>query len=309
MISSLCTCPDKIYKYVSFVGLQKTLSNRTIRLSRPSDFNDPIDMYLQDTHGMDIEPFLEGLNDHFVDFIQGNIDHNSLRDDEHKQMIIMMNEAFKTMPDCKRQDILNELRSPDIQSMYDLPSLKKNKNEFISHLNRHLDRNGVFCSTTDHHNLLMWAHYADSHKGAVIEFTPNRGKDSMFLASRPVIYSSERPLAYNTPHDMIRRGLTMAPEDSAREIVDNLVYTKSSEWSHEEEWRLVVHDVIEDGKEFVVLGYHPEEMTSVFLGCRMDENDRYCIYRLAKLVNPKATVFVASIAPRVFSLDFAEYSE
>ena len=35
-----------------------------------------------------------------------------------------------------------------------------------------LESKKILCLATEHDNLLMWSHYADSHKGICIEYTP-----------------------------------------------------------------------------------------------------------------------------------------
>jgi hypothetical protein len=38
----------------------------------------------------------------------------------------------------------------------------------------------VFCSTKNHDSLLMWAHYAQAHKGVVLRFLPDKQKTHFF---------------------------------------------------------------------------------------------------------------------------------
>jgi hypothetical protein len=92
---------------------------------------------------------------------------------------------------------------------------------------------GVLCLTRDSNQALMWAHYADSHKGLLIEFddahaTFNRRRSDQdeFGYLRPVAYSKVRP------------ELNMKVVD-ADEVFDVFALTKAHQWAYEKEVRLI----------------------------------------------------------------------
>lgn len=90
-----------------------------------------------------------------------------------------------------------------------------------------LDTAGVFCATTNPRHLLMWSHYADSHRGICIGFRgiarqPATGR----AVAHPVQYTVRRP------HVNPMKSLT----ESARK---RCVLRKPKEWEYEDEWRLV----------------------------------------------------------------------
>jgi Protein of unknown function (DUF2971) len=150
----------------------------------------------------------------------------------------------------------------------------------------------------------MWAHYADHHRGAVIELTPCVQKDSALLVSKEINYTDVRLLLYQEPIDMITRGLTTSPKDTAQLIFDRLIYTTSTEWSYEKEYRLTIHSSIPDNREYGTLQFHPEELTALYLGCRMKNADRQRVMELARTINPSVDIFEARIVPREFRLEY-----
>ena len=84
-------------------------------------------------------------------------------------------------------------------------------------------------------NILMWSHYADNHKGFVLEFRiPILGR------RRDLAYTSDRllpfPVVYQPGRPSIKVGIEL-PED----LVERIVLTKSSEWEYEAEERVVDH--------------------------------------------------------------------
>jgi hypothetical protein len=79
---------------------------------------------------------------------------------------------------------------------------------------------GVFSLSAKWDNTLMWSHYAQDHKGFVIEFD---GKHSFFdYGLEKVVYSDERPLFLDRPDGR---------NDPA------VFNTKSKDWEYEQEYR------------------------------------------------------------------------
>jgi hypothetical protein len=171
------SCPEKIYKYLSYDGLEKTLERESIRLSRPIDFNDPLDMFLQEVLGMEVEDFLQGMKEAMVEFLASEIDYNALRESPNRAKIIIMNMAFKN---ARPEDIDNwrrDVLDTPIEEIYDIEKLQCSNDEMTQLIKESFNTDGIFCSTVESNNLLMWAHYADQHRGAVMEFTPSVQKE------------------------------------------------------------------------------------------------------------------------------------
>lgn len=87
---------------------------------------------------------------------------------------------------------------------------------------------GIFSLTPKCDNILMWSHYADSHRGICIGFNTT-GESGFFQAAQPVIYSSEfLVLGAHKPSIKGRREL--------------LALTKYKQWDYEAEWRIIDQD-------------------------------------------------------------------
>ena len=202
----------KLCNYLSPEGAKRTLSTRTIRLAKPSQFNDPFDMRLDEVFGLDIIQFVEAQKHVIVDFLSGEL--NSLRLSKLGVMAGIINKSMRDASLRKKKIIRDELTATPIEKLYDFDSLRKIEAKVLERFQTEMDRFGIFCTTLNHNSLLMWAHYAQSHQGAVLEFAPDFNRNSVLCASRPVRYSNERPLLYRTPSDMLRHGLTMSAEES-----------------------------------------------------------------------------------------------
>jgi len=114
---------------------------------------------------------------------------------------------------------------------------------------------------------------------------PNLEKDSALLASRPVHYSNERPLMYRSARDMVERALFMSAEDVANALLRSLIYTKSLEWEYEGEFRLAIPRFVPQGASAAYLDLYPDELSRVYFGCRVTDEQRRELEGLARTLN------------------------
>lgn len=130
---------------------------------------------------------------------------------------------------------------------------------------------GVLCLSKNSNQPLMWAHYADSHKGLMIEFdtahaTFNRQRSAAddFGHLRPVSYSTLRP------------ELTMHTFDG-NNAFEVFALTKADPWKYEEEIRLIwplefADKTVETPLGAIGLLSCPSSaVVSVTLGCKASE--------------------------------------
>ncbi|WP_043319502.1 DUF2971 domain-containing protein [Microbulbifer sp. HZ11] len=95
-----------------------------------------------------------------------------------------------------------------------------------------LNRFGILCLTEEPNNLLMWAHYGDSHRGVCIGFD-----------SSSKFFSSANKIAY----EKIRPSLPFNPgKNKTDNSLKKTFLTKSIDWSYEKEWRIVKREAKED---------------------------------------------------------------
>lgn len=125
---------------------------------------------------------------------------------------------------------------------------------------------GILCLTESPDNLLMWAHYADSHRGFVVEFDEN----SPFF-DRRVTPEDELHHLRKVSYSTMRPSLTLADVEDFSSFM-----TKGVDWEYEAEWRMIMpleaaSKINKAGKQVVHLYEFPADaMTSVILGCRMN---------------------------------------
>ncbi|ENY6785879.1 DUF2971 domain-containing protein [Providencia rettgeri] len=122
-------------------------------------------------------------------------------------------------------------------------------------------------------NLLMWAHYANEHKGFLIEFSSDFMEATHGITHediKPVSYSNERPI--------------LLFEDVEMKKMDPF-YIKGDSWQYENEWRIVLpltssHTVKENNIH--LYKFNRKSILSVICGCKMSKENKTRIRKIMK---------------------------
>lgn len=121
---------------------------------------------------------------------------------------------------------------------------------------------GIISFSEINHNILMWSHYANNHKGFVLEFDIVQDFKN-FLPILKVDYSNEYPSI-----DWSR----LTPADTA------IIFTKKHKgWEYEKEWRCTNTDGANTYLEF-----KPETITGLIFGCRAVDKFKQKILKILK---------------------------
>lgn len=128
------------------------------------------------------------------------------------------------------------------------------------------------CSFSEINNdMLMWSHYADSHKGLCLEFSRAPG----------FILEYARPIEYPENDDFPYIDYWISSTNEQLNEISKIVLTKSRHWDYEKEWRIILPSPtnIENYKGHFFT--YPNEMLSgVVFGYRMNENERQTIINI-----------------------------
>lgn len=144
----------------------------------------------------------------------------------------------------------------------------------------------IACFTENLYSSLMWAHYADSHKGFVVEY---RGID-LFPDVLPVRYSPERIDATDLVFYCLAYKLS-SEYHMHSELKDVLLPTKiltnkTMDWKYEKEWRIFKQDPPELDFEKEYKGGHQVILkklpTAVYLGCEIDRKHQETLCNIAR---------------------------
>ena len=282
--------PDFFFKYYTADSLKLTLSKNTRKWSSPVLFNDPFDnrwdlQWAGST--IDLEKSVKKFIIRQVEkeTLELNIMHPDIR------LLVSQIRVLSPTDRAVYLEQFNELKNIYTQSMLDAWIIELNKDAAT-----HLSDTSIFCLTEDFDNLLMWAHYADNHRGGVIKFLPVRAVDSPLLVARKVTYSKQIP----TVDFVSLLGDTFA---SSLAIRDAITLTKSLDWQYEKEWR-IVSALRNPASEYEIISFAEEEVGGLYLGCRMAEKDKSELIEIMAKKYPWAPIYQATPKKSEFSLAF-----
>ncbi|NOT35828.1 MAG: DUF2971 domain-containing protein [Saprospiraceae bacterium] len=222
------------------------LVNSEMWFAKPDSFNDPFDCAINlDMSGSSQEE----INVYYDKFLKSKLN-------EKERLILNPKMITKE----KFEELLN----------------KSAKNVIIN--------KGIGCFLDNKEELLMWAHYADSHRGIALKFDVLKD-DDFFYPSRRVVYTQEYP-KYN-----YLKG--------KNEVAEKLIFTKSKEWKYEGEIRIIKP---KSGQ----YKFNPESLVEITFGCKTSKEDEKTILEIARLKYPHIKIFNAIQNQRNFKLDFKE---
>ena len=207
--------PQHLYKYrADDRGTDSIFCENTIYFSPPSNFNDPFDCQL------------------VVDTINTR--------QEIEDWIKDISPELKTKSKFLKQQVDKLCANPDELHMF--------INNSIVDI---MSKTGVSCFSKSSNNLLMWSHYANSHKGLCLKFDSIQDRD-LFDTPKRVNYSKNYPI-YNHLRD-------------GPNYIDLLLSTKSKHWKYEKEWRLFKPDGVGAHR------FKKEALIEIVFGCRADNS-------------------------------------
>ena len=149
---------------------------------------------------------------------------------------------------------------------------------------------GIMCFTQDHQNLLMWSHYANHHKGFVLEFDTAYDVSTLLRVSK-VEYSNEYPI--------------LDYSEMTNDQYKVVLLRKSEGWKYEQEWRMVVFNGANTN-----LPFKPAAITGLIFGCRADFEMKKRILSILEIrsskKSPPLKIYEAVKHPREYKVTIQE---
>jgi hypothetical protein len=243
-----------LFKYVGIgQNLFSLLINSEVWFSDPNSFNDPYDCNL-------------------------NYSYNGLK----REMIY--------------DYLLDASRKRGIESLFDVNGrtdfLFNNPKE-LKELGEKIIKNkindvGISCFSESDNVLLMWSHYADSHKGICLTFEV--GEEDMFFNSP---YKVDYPAKYPE----------FNPFEGKNEL-QLLLATKSQEWAYEKEVRIIKDKF--DGPNRGATRFNPQSLRAIKFGYKASAENIRTITNLIKLLYPKIEIYTSQLIRGQFGIEFTK---
>lgn len=306
---------EYFYKYIPAETALKVLRTRTLKYSSPTIFNDPFDTQTRMDFDFEVPELIEAFSEEIYKMMHGpeepvGNENNELFRDIKKTWHIAKQSQRKMPKDIWRQQIkaFNEV------TVRICTERLEEMNNWWYRLSK---ASRILCLAEDQKNLLMWAHYAQDHTGVVIKFKCIPELDAPFMAARKVNYSCTPPVIAEL-NDYVQYLTGQSPD-----LIDyqasffKLFLTKSTHWCYEQEWRVFIPpfnmenpSIKKDdkGKEilFDLIPFHPQELHSIYFGCKILKKDQYNIMEYLKDDMEHVKKYDSIRSNMEYKLDFEE---
>lgn len=257
-----------------------------IYFNTANNFNDPYDCLVYCDVDK-IQNYISNTTESFnIQGLQKNINDDTFIETRSVQM-----------PKQKAEEIVNLLKGDGLQSVLDgIPANYfdnvKQALEYITqsvlndYMNYYQFEMPLVCLSESYNDILMWSHYADNHKGFVIEYdTDTLRTDCMYcphgktnenciqwrqVMLLPILYTNQRYGATKYIFDNVLMNMYNSvglsnvwglSDDFAQYKIN--IY-KHRSWSYEREWRLQLYRT--NGEKFI-----KAKPVAIYLGCRISK--------------------------------------
>jgi|GEM_PF-5622203 len=252
-----------LHKYISAnFGIESILQSR-LKVSIPSELNDPFEMIPRDS----------GLwtRRKMKKYLKNRQRQNRIYQDHKRQGIVKNKKGFKEALkdlDTLADTIVENFQSTDFRDyLYDVKARNDKTIRSISY-------SSELANCFD--EILLWTHYASNHTGLRLDFDSDLLK-LPFSELRKINYSPER-----APVDF-----TLEGGDQFLNQLVNALITKSECWSYEKEFRLFIafqqcYNMVIDGRSLVFVDFPIKSLVEVDIGLNCSKEHRRRLYDIIK---------------------------
>ncbi len=254
---SLELIPNFFYKYCRIDKYLKiNLKNSQLWFNAPDNFNDPFDCMA------------------YLNFGKTPVECN----ENHEKLIA----AFEIeLPELNKNIWKSLIRKPDDYNMVMSYAAAKNLKKDI----------GVSCFSENYKNTLMWANYADSHKGLVLKFR----KDINGFITKNMI-----PINYHKKYPIIN--VSDYKAEQMISIIYQVVGAKGNAWKYEKEWRAITSP----GNS--LCDFNKNELAGIIFGLNTDDSEKKEVYDLVMNSGYDNITFQeAEFNEREFTIKYKKY--
>lgn len=275
----------KVFKYTSVDSAIKIVKSGSVLLNNPKDFNDPFDCEIQIDENNNKKTFDLVVNYYAFKAVSDLIQGKGLKLTKSQKLLFLfvgleLKLYKKVLGKTKTYEpqpffnaFINKVskNNPTVRNAIE-ESKGKYSNELVDKVTSIKDKALVSCFSKRNDSVLMWSHYADSHHGVCIEFDEEKREEFS-----EVSYSKEkthfdlysvvsRILAY----DYFKEDVDLS-DKSFNKMIMAPFFTKSTDWSYEEEIRCVYSssqlndDVTSDMERYFL---KMPKIKRIYIGCK-----------------------------------------
>jgi len=288
------------FKYVDPETACAILRSKSVRYSSPLKFNDPFDVQSGLHFDFDLNSLhskvLEKIESLVVSAEQPSVDANNI----WGQLVLRVRELYSTHG-FPRERWQQEFATNFPALVSEIAAAQQ---KYQQHWNTLLPRIRVFCVSEHRDELLMWAHYARNHSGAVFEFRSLPDEDNPLSVAHPVLYVDKPPCFFSST-EWVEDILSIRKMD-VHAFFRNYPYVKSNHWAYEGEWRVWYPADSSDDALHVDCPIRASEFAGVYIGCKATAAFTSDVVRLARRSFPDGRVFQARKNQAAYALEYDE---
>lgn len=269
-----------LYKFASLRVAREILESGRVKITNPLHFNDPFDCNIPAINVRDVD-LLDIIKKEMID----NCPVSLSREERRKLEKHLCKGKLKAENRGSNKEIYEELRK--------LPSL----------WDENLGRLRVLSLTDRRDSILMWSHYADSHRGVALHFDY---MSPVFSLARKVKYERQgKGISLFIKRSVKLLARKIAVEDGeqvdrftdelSKETLDALVeylLIKKIEWAYENEYRVILPSdadlVVKDRQlDMDFVNFDAKSLKGVTFGACASQGDQGDIEKIKSLMESK----------------------
>jgi hypothetical protein len=243
------------FKYCKLATADRVLRTGRLRWSSPLLFNDPFDYARVLSFSFTSEELVDALIDELKVMLAKGVRPSGVMQPSISTLLDKMRASGDRL-EATMLRFREVLAAQDLMKMTNYKGMQEAWDLYLPYMR-------ILCVSETNTSGPMWAHYAESYKGAVLQLECVDAVDSPLLAAKQVIYSDESPVIGTLRQFILQ--LTGQEAFDYEKQFGRLELIKKLEWRYEQEWRVISND---KGSLELYTDYemHPLTFSKVFLG-------------------------------------------
>jgi hypothetical protein len=258
-----------LFKYMSVGVAPLFAKNLRVRFTQPFELNDPFEFRpMLDFVGTadDVRPVVEARIDKMYGTLDGAfamMEKQLATDPTFAKVLVAPLDVLRKIvagnPTLQQQFIeaMQQHKADLLDNTRMAPMWEAEWEKFRQALGQTL---GIFSLTEDPANILMWSHYGSQHFGVVVEFDEKHP------------WFNQRTVPSDDLRHLVKVAYVQNPHPRTWKQVNgtDMLYTKTSDWSYEREWRMIrpLKDGAEVSSGIFCFEVPAEVVRGITLGCR-----------------------------------------
>ncbi len=292
------THPTHFFKYCTAKVAKIILATSKVRWSSPVVFNDPFDCYFSLEPKVDLAAIKNEHRDRFLDVIFQEQEPAFV---SSNPLVSGIRELRQTAKRKTREELASRFDIIYPIIIRQIEALSREERETWKRQRRDYR---LFCVCEINDNLLLWSHYTACHTGVAFQFECIKQLDVPLLAALPVTYADHVPGVVEDKEELIEFSLGLRGMEPPANLWKRLITMKARCWEYEKEWRVITTSSAHGDRGYEDWRFNPQEISKVFLGCRMRYEDKEDILRLLTEQFSHVEVYQAKQSPIMYRLDF-----